>query len=265
LFQISRRVVLEILWHIVPGSSLIFSGPRPIESVKCTLDFFQYPIRQNGLSSNTITSSFESQCSKCTFIAARFDALLKKFLTFDMGMLKNKKQTKKQELHPYVTDWRRAGYCLCDSDSLKWLALDELYSVKYDRGCDIPWISTVLSGKWAWSRQDIFPLNSYFGHISLWRTSNECKLCKIWVCYGGDYEEYRFLIIKTQFVPHSRHITSPLQTMTLFAVSRFLSHWWRKRYAPTKRRILPERRCVSIKKTTFLKTTKIVITVNKFY
>jgi hypothetical protein len=32
---------------------------------------------------------------------------------------------------------------------------------------------------------------------------------KIWDFHGGDFEEYKD--IKTQFVPHRGHITSPLQ------------------------------------------------------
>jgi hypothetical protein len=37
-------------------------------------------------------------------------------------------------------------------------------------------------------------------------------LCKIWGFDGGDYEECRFVGYKTQFVPHMKHSTSPLQS-----------------------------------------------------
>jgi hypothetical protein len=30
--------------------------------------------------------------------------------------------------------------------------------------------------------------------------------------HGGDYEEVVFWDIKTQFIPHRKHITSPLQS-----------------------------------------------------
>jgi hypothetical protein len=36
-------------------------------------------------------------------------------------------------------------------------------------------------------------------------------LCKIWGFHGDDYEECRLLDIRTQFVLHRNHITSPLQ------------------------------------------------------
>jgi hypothetical protein len=37
-------------------------------------------------------------------------------------------------------------------------------------------------------------------------------LCKICGFYGGDYEEFRLLDIRTQFIPHRIHVTSPLQS-----------------------------------------------------
>jgi hypothetical protein len=40
-------------------------------------------------------------------------------------------------------------------------------------------------------------------------------LCKILGFRGGDYEECRLLGHKTQFVPHMRHITSPLEPSRL--------------------------------------------------
>jgi hypothetical protein len=38
------------------------------------------------------------------------------------------------------------------------------------------------------------------------------ELCKIWGLNGGDYEESHLLGYKTQFVPHMKHTTSPLQS-----------------------------------------------------
>jgi hypothetical protein len=43
------------------------------------------------------------------------------------------------------------------------------------------------------------------------RMQRSVKVCKIWGCYGGDYEESRLLRYKIPFVPHRRHITSPIQ------------------------------------------------------
>jgi hypothetical protein len=37
-------------------------------------------------------------------------------------------------------------------------------------------------------------------------------LCKIWCFHGSEYEECHILGYKTQFLPHGRHITSPLQS-----------------------------------------------------
>jgi hypothetical protein len=37
-------------------------------------------------------------------------------------------------------------------------------------------------------------------------------MCKIWGFHGGDYEGCRLLGYKSQFVPHRRHTTSPLQS-----------------------------------------------------
>jgi hypothetical protein len=42
--------------------------------------------------------------------------------------------------------------------------------------------------------------------------SSRLMLCKISGFHGGDYEKYRLLGYKTHFVPHRRHITSPLHT-----------------------------------------------------
>jgi hypothetical protein len=42
--------------------------------------------------------------------------------------------------------------------------------------------------------------------------SSQLMLGKIWGFHGSDYEECRLLGYKTQFVPHRRHITSPLQS-----------------------------------------------------
>lgn len=64
LFGLVRRVSLCVKqWHILSGASLIASRTRPIESVECTLDSFQYPIRENGLSSHTVAMSFLRQFS----------------------------------------------------------------------------------------------------------------------------------------------------------------------------------------------------------
>jgi hypothetical protein len=41
--------------------------------------------------------------------------------------------------------------------------------------------------------------------------SSQLMLCKIWGFYGGDYEECCLQWYKTQFLPHRRHFTSPLQ------------------------------------------------------
>ena len=66
-FGLVRRVSLCVKqWHILSGASLIASRTRPIESVECTLDSFQYPIRENGLSSHTVAMSFLRQFSNCS-------------------------------------------------------------------------------------------------------------------------------------------------------------------------------------------------------
>lgn len=67
LFGLVRRVSLCVKqWHILSGVSLIASRTRPIDSVEYTLDSFQYPIRQNGLSSHTVATSFLRQFSNCS-------------------------------------------------------------------------------------------------------------------------------------------------------------------------------------------------------
>ena len=67
LFGLVRRVSLCVKqWHILSGASLIASRTCPIESVECTLDSFQYPIRENGLSSHTVAMSFLRQFSNCS-------------------------------------------------------------------------------------------------------------------------------------------------------------------------------------------------------
>jgi hypothetical protein len=50
---------------------------------------------------------------------------------------------------------------------------------------------------------------------------NRFRLCKIWGFHGGDYKECSILGYKTQFVPHRRHITSPLQRLTGYWYVRF--------------------------------------------
>jgi hypothetical protein len=42
--------------------------------------------------------------------------------------------------------------------------------------------------------------------------SSQLMLCKIWGFHGGGYEECRLLGYKTQFIPHRKHIMSPLQS-----------------------------------------------------
>lgn len=67
LFGLVRRVSFCVKqWHILSGASLIASRTRPIESVECTLDSFQYPIRQNGLSSHAVAMSSLRQFSNCS-------------------------------------------------------------------------------------------------------------------------------------------------------------------------------------------------------
>ena len=66
LFGLVRRVSCVKQWHILSGASLIASRTRPIESVEWTLDCFQYPIRENGLSSHTVAMSFLRQFSNCS-------------------------------------------------------------------------------------------------------------------------------------------------------------------------------------------------------
>jgi hypothetical protein len=46
-------------------------------------------------------------------------------------------------------------------------------------------------------------------------------LCKIWGFHSGEYGECRLLGYKTQFVPHRRHITSPLQSPALRKICGF--------------------------------------------
>jgi hypothetical protein len=46
-------------------------------------------------------------------------------------------------------------------------------------------------------------------------------LCEVWDFHGPGYEECRPLGYKTQFVPHRRHITSPLQSPAGFCYVRF--------------------------------------------
>jgi hypothetical protein len=38
-----------------------------------------------------------------------------------------------------------------------------------------------------------------------------CSSCKVLGFHSGDYEECRLLDIRTQFIPHRKHITSPLE------------------------------------------------------
>jgi hypothetical protein len=52
----------------------------------------------------------------------------------------------------------------------------------------------------------------YFSDTKLLWIRTKIILCKIWGFHGGDYEECRPLGYKTQFVPHRRRITSPLQS-----------------------------------------------------
>jgi hypothetical protein len=46
------------------------------------------------------------------------------------------------------------------------------------------------------------------GGITVNNHENAIRKCKIWVIHGGNYEEYRLLGMKTQFVPHREQITS---------------------------------------------------------
>jgi hypothetical protein len=48
-------------------------------------------------------------------------------------------------------------------------------------------------------------------HLVSATESSQLMLCKIWGYHGSDYEEWRLLGYKIQFVPHRRHVTSPLQ------------------------------------------------------
>ena len=67
LFGLVRRVSLCVKqWHVLSGASLIASRTRPIESVECILDFFQYPIRENDRSSHIVAMSFLRPFSNCS-------------------------------------------------------------------------------------------------------------------------------------------------------------------------------------------------------
>jgi hypothetical protein len=50
---------------------------------------------------------------------------------------------------------------------------------------------------------------------------NQLMLWKIWSFHGGDYEEWRLLRNKNQFVPHRKHINSPLQSPAGYYCVRF--------------------------------------------
>jgi hypothetical protein len=41
---------------------------------------------------------------------------------------------------------------------------------------------------------------------------SQLVLRKIWGFHGSDYEEWSFWDRRTQFIPHRRHIMSPLQS-----------------------------------------------------
>jgi hypothetical protein len=50
---------------------------------------------------------------------------------------------------------------------------------------------------------------------------SQVLLSKFWGFHGGDYEECRLLAYKMQYVPHGRHITSPLQSPAGHCYVRF--------------------------------------------
>jgi hypothetical protein len=50
---------------------------------------------------------------------------------------------------------------------------------------------------------------------------SQLMLCKIWGIHFGDYGEWRLLGYKIQFLPHRRHITSPLQSPASQCCVRF--------------------------------------------
>jgi hypothetical protein len=52
--------------------------------------------------------------------------------------------------------------------------------------------------------------NSQETHYVSTTETSRLMLCKIWGFRGGDYEDVVFWDIKTQFVLHRKHITSPL-------------------------------------------------------
>jgi hypothetical protein len=67
-----------------------------------------------------------------------------------------------------------------------------------------------------WDRKQFPPQRK---HITSQLTEpNSLMIPEILRFHGGDYEEFRLLGYKTQFVLHRRHITSPLQNQSVNAM-----------------------------------------------
>jgi hypothetical protein len=127
-----------------------------------------------------------------------------------------------------------AALCVCIGNphmvAKEWLGSVSLHSVlgngsvkTFSRQLWCPWLITGNNRKVCWSlfpqsllgknSMETFPLQGRLVggvvlHAGRVVSQESISVCKIWGFHGGDYEECRLLYIKTQFVPHKKHVSA---------------------------------------------------------